>query len=150
MLSILLCAGGGTALGGRLTAQDLKSCPSCFFCGMDRKCFAYSRVVIRYDDRSTVGACSINCAALDLAKSIDRTPVKLLVGDYKKRSLIDAERAVWIIGGDKPGVMSERAKWAFASRRDAEEYIRKHGGALAGFDEVMIATYLDIYRETVK
>jgi len=149
LLFVLFCA-GGIALGGKLTARDLRTCPACFFCGMDRKCFAYSRVFIRYDDRSTLGACSINCAALDLAKSIDKTPVKLLVGDYNNRSLIDAEKAVWTIGGDKPGVMSERAKWAFASKSDAEEYIRKHGGVLAGFDEVMEATYLDIYREMVK
>lgn len=39
-----------------------------------------------------------------------------MVGDYNTKRLIDAEKAVWVIGGGKQGVMTKRAKWAFEKR----------------------------------
>jgi len=59
--------------------------------------------------------------------------------------LLDAEKAVWVLGGDKMGVMSIRGKWAFREQRDAEQFIRKHGGALASYEAVMKAVFEDMY-----
>jgi nitrous oxide reductase accessory protein NosL len=69
--------------------------------------------------------------------AIDRTPKAIRVGDRATKALIDAEKAIWVIGGDAPGVMTKRAKWAFADRATAEEFVRVHGGTIATFDDAM-------------
>jgi copper chaperone NosL len=46
---------------------DVEKHPSCTYCGMDREKFAQSRMVIEYDDGTSLGTCSLHCAAVDLA-----------------------------------------------------------------------------------
>ena len=128
--------------------EDVKAAPSCGYCGMDRGKFASSRMVIEYDDGSKVGTCSIHCAAVDLANNLDKGPVSLLVADLGSKQLIDAEKATWVLGGKKPGVMTARAKWAFAERGAAEAFAREQGGTVVTFDEAMKATYEDLYQDT--
>jgi copper chaperone NosL len=62
--------------------------------------------------------------------------------------LINAETATWVIGGKKPGVMTKNAKWAFASKADAQKFQMANGGRLAGFDEALDAAYQDLARDT--
>jgi nitrous oxide reductase accessory protein NosL len=128
--------------------DDIKQYSSCKYCGMDRQKFAHSRIFIEYDDASTVGTCSIHCAAVDLAIHIDKTPKAIQVGDYNSKALIDAEKALWVIGGNKMGVMTKRAKWAFEKKEDAEKFIKENGGENATFDVAMKAAYEDMYADT--
>jgi copper chaperone NosL len=128
--------------------DDLHLEPSCKFCGMDRTQFAHSRMFVTYDDNSTKGTCSLHCMAVELALNIDKTPALLQVGDYDSKKLIDAEKAFWVIGGNKPGVMTKQAKWAFATKADAEKFIAANGGTLANFDEAIKAAYNDMYADS--
>ena len=127
--------------------EDIEAYPECPFCGMDRQKFAHSRVLIEYDDDSE-GFCSLHCAAIDLAIKIDQTPKAIKVGEYNTKTLIDAEKAVWVIGGGKMGVMTKRAKWAFEKKEDAEKFAKENGGNLSTFDEAMKAAYEDMYADT--
>lgn len=136
-----------TGVPGAFAQDDIAAHPACPLCGMDRAKFAQSRVVIVYDDGTSVGTCSIHCAAVDLAVNIGKTPREILVGDYDTRTLIDAEKATWVIGGSKPGVMTHRAKWAFEGDAAARKFIDENGGARATFDEVMKATFEDMYKD---
>jgi hypothetical protein len=115
---------------------------------MNREMFAHSRMLIDYGEGGKEGLCSLHCASVDLALNLDRTPKAILVGDYGTRGLINAETAVWVIGGSKPGVMTKNAKWAFAGREDAEKFQRENGGRLAGFDEALEASYKDLADDT--
>lgn len=124
--------------------DDVAKHKSCKYCGMDREKFAHSRVLIEYGDGSSVGTCSIHCAALDLATSIDKIPASIRVGDYGTKKLVDAEKATWVIGGSKMGVMTKRAKWAFEDRSGAEAFTKENGGQLAGFDAALKATFEDM------
>lgn len=128
--------------------DDIKKHPSCKYCGMDREKFAHSRIYIEYDDGTTEGTCSVHCAAIDLALNIDKTPKAIWVGDYNTKKLIDAEKAFWVIGGSKTGVMTKRAKWAFGKKEDAEKFISENGGNLAVFDEALKSAYEDMYQDT--
>ncbi len=128
--------------------EDAKKYPSCKYCGMDREKFAHSRVLIEYEDGSVVPMCSIHCAAVDLANNIDKTPKAILVGDYGTKNLVDVEKAFWVIGGSKMGVMTKRAKWAFETKEGAEAFRKENGGALANFDEAVKASYEDMYQDT--
>ena len=131
-----------------LAQQDVDKHPGCKYCGMDRKIFAYSRMLLVYEDGSELGTCSLHCVAVDFALNIDKTPKAIQVGDYNTKNLIDAEKAVWVIGGDKPGVMSKRAKWAFEKKADAEAYIKPNKGTLADFEAAIKASYEDMYSDT--
>ena len=128
--------------------DDIKQVPSCKYCGMDREKFSYSRMYVEYDDGSAFGACSLHCAAVDLAVNIDKTPKTIQVADYNSKDLIDAEQASWVIGGTKSGVMTKRAKWAFKNKADAEKFIKENGGTLATLNEAMKAAYEDMYQDT--
>lgn len=143
MATMLLFAAASTA-----AEPDIDKHASCKYCGMDRAKFAHSRVYVEYDDGSTFGACSIHCAAIDMAVNIDKGPTLIQVGDFGTKKLIPAESAVWVIGGSKPGVMTRRAKWAFEKKADAEAYVKENGGAIADFEAAIKASYEDMYQDT--
>ncbi len=146
LLSLSLLA--PTPARAEAPADDVKAAPSCRHCGMDREKFASSRMVITYDDGTSVGVCSIHCAAVDLATALDKAPVTLQAADLGSKALVDAERATWVIGGAKQGVMTKRGKWAFAERGAAEAFARENGGTVATFDEAMKAAYEDLWQDT--
>jgi copper chaperone NosL len=152
ILSVLLIACvlsiGGVAFGSADIQADIQKDPSCKYCGMERAQFAHSRMVVEYEDGTSLGTCSIHCLAIDLIVNMDKTPRALKVGDYTSKKLIDAEKAFWVIGGNKPGVMTKRAKWAFENKADAEKFIAENGGMLSTFDEAMKATFEDMYADT--
>ena len=129
-------------------ADDVKQFPSCKHCGMDREKFAHSRLLIEYDDGSSVGACSIRCGAVDLSLNIDRTPKAIMVGDFGTKKLVDAEKASWVVGGGKPGVMTKRAKWAFEKKEDADKFVKENGGTVTSFDDIVKLAYEDMYQDT--
>jgi len=129
------------------TAQDQDKHPDCSYCGMDRTKFAHSRVYINYDDGSSVGTCSLHCAAMDLALKIDKTPSTIQVADFGSKELIDVEMATWVIGGSKMGVMTKRAKWAFKEKTSAEAFVAQFGGQIADFDSAVKAAFEDMYED---
>jgi copper chaperone NosL len=140
MLAALFCLTSAAPI-----ADDIRKYPECKYCGMDRQKFGFSRMLVRYDDGTAVPTCSIHCTGIDLALNPHKRVLATLVGDYDRRVLLDAERAFWVLGGDKMGVMSIRGKWAFRDRKDAERFIKEHGGSIVSFDEAMKATFEDMY-----
>ncbi len=131
-----------------LAGDDIAAHPSCPLCGMDRHQFAHSRVLVSFEDGSQFGACSLHCAALELAYHPDKAPVKIEVADLQGKQLLDAEKAVWVMGGNKPGVMTANAKWAFADEAGAKAFIAANGGKQADFETAISATYADMYQDT--
>lgn len=127
---------------------DLEKYRTCNYCGMDRSEYGHSRMLIEYDDGTSVAACSLHCAAVDLAVNIDRIPSHIYVGDYGSRKLIEAETASWVIGGNRQGVMSANPKWAFETKEGAVGFIKEHGGTLSTFDDSVSAAYLEMYQDT--
>jgi hypothetical protein len=84
---------------------------------------------------------------LDLTQNLNKIPCSLKVGSYQTRALIEAHKAFWVVGGDKRGVMTQRAKWAFEKEFGAKEFIHHHGGNLAALNDALRAAYEDIYEE---
>ena len=137
--------------GGLLVAQtkeDIDLHKDCKYCGMSRGMFDFSRMLIEYDDGTNAAFCSIHCAAVDLSTNIDKTPKAIKVGDFNSKQLIDAEKAFWVVGGAKPGVMSKRGKWAFEKKEDAESFMKTNQGSMATFEEAMKMAYEDMYDDT--
>jgi len=128
--------------------EDISKHPSCSYCGMDRAKFAHSRVLVVYEGGSEFGACSLHCAAVDMAVNIDKTPTAIMVGDYNTKQLINAEKAFWVLGGKKMGVMTKRAKWAFENKANADKFIQENGGEPVSFERAVQASYEDMYQDT--
>ena len=128
---------------------DVAAHPSCKYCGMDRAKFAHSRMLIEYDNGVQIPTCSLHCTAVDLANNLNNAPVSIKVGDLNSQELIDAQTAVWVIGGNRPGVMSARGKWAFADRTQAEKFVAASGGSIDTFENSTKAAYEDMYRDTL-
>ena len=114
---------------------------------MDRKAYGFSRVLIRYDDGTVVGVCSLHCAAIELNAHPARKVMSIEVADRDTRMLIDAEKAYWVIGGNKAGVMTRTAKWAFAEKKDAQKFLERHGGQPATFKEAFDAASREVIEE---
>jgi nitrous oxide reductase accessory protein NosL len=142
--ALLVASGAGRAAE---PAADVKEGPSCRSCGMDRARFASSRMVVEYDDGSKLAACSLHCVAVDLANQLDKAPAAIKVADLNTQALVDAEKATWVVGGAKPGVMTKRAKWAFADRAAAEAFVKESGGTIASFEDAVKAAYEDMYQD---
>jgi len=122
---------------------------ACHYCGMKKAMFAHSWVTVEREDGSVVGVCSVHCAAIDMALNIDKPAKKITVGDYSSKKQIEADSAYWVIGGNKMGVMTTRAKWAFESKDSADDFMKQNGGRPATFEEVMKAAFEDMYEDTL-
>lgn len=141
-----------TALYGQHSAavfaqDDIDAHRSCGFCGMDRKAYGYSRMLIEYEDGTAVGVCSLHCAVVELDANKGRKVKALLVADRDSRTLIDAEQAVWVMGGKKPGVMTQRPKWAFGSPAAARAFIEAYGGKVVPWSEALAAAREELAQE---
>ncbi len=148
LLCTLLLAGvAGLAVAMEQMA-DIAQHPSCAYCGMNRQMFAQSRMLIEYGDGSSSGLCSLHCGALDLANQLDKMPKAIKVGDYNSKELINAEEATWVMGGKVKGVMTKRAKWAFADKAAADKFVAENGGELVDFEAAINGAYQDMYQDT--
>jgi nitrous oxide reductase accessory protein NosL len=111
---------------------------------MDRTVFDQSRMLIVYADGTTVGLCSIHCAAADMKQNKDKQVRSLMVADYTTKDLTDARTATWVMGGGKQGVMTSVAKWAFAKEEAARKFVQENGGKVVPFDQAMKAAEEEI------
>jgi nitrous oxide reductase accessory protein NosL len=142
VLVTVLLVGAGQVI----EPEDVLRHPACVICGMDRQQYAHSRMLIDYKE-GPAGTCSIHCTGADIAVNRHKTIRGIFVADYQNKVLIPAKSAFWVIGGDRSGVMTQRAKWAFGTRNDAERFIKDHGGTLAGYNDAMKATFEDMYAD---
>jgi nitrous oxide reductase accessory protein NosL len=124
---------------GAFAQSDIEDHRSCAHCGMDRKAYGYSRMLVQYEDGTVVGVCSLHCAVVELGANQSRTVKALFVADRDTRTLIDAEKAIWVMGGRKRGVMTQQPKWAFQSQDGAEAFIKANGGKIVTLAEALAA-----------
>jgi nitrous oxide reductase accessory protein NosL len=130
------------------TGADIGSHKSCKYCGMDREKYGHARMLIEYEDGTSAGLCSLHCAAVELAESLDKAPKSIKVADLNTKQLVDAESAIWVLDGSRPGIMTKRGKWAFARKKDADAFVKEYGGKIVTFDDAIKAAYEDMYQDT--
>jgi hypothetical protein len=119
--------------------SDIDQFRDCKQCGMDRKAYGYSRMLVEYKNGTKTGTCSLHCVATELANGKSGEISSFKVADRDTTKLIDAEKAVWVIGGSKRGVMTMQAKWAFSTKEAARKFIDAYGGKLATWNEALAA-----------
>jgi nitrous oxide reductase accessory protein NosL len=133
----------GIAAAVVVAGNDIDEYRSCSQCGMDRKAYGYSRMMITYENNSRVGVCSLHCAVTEMEEHRGSAVKLLQVADRTSRSLVDAEKAFWVVGGNRRGVMTQNPKWAFATQDAAQTFVRSSGGIITSWDAVLLAARED-------
>ena len=153
------CPGDGTpaqflpkmAADPQAHVNDIAKYPKCPYCGMDRKQFHHSRMLIQYADDLADGTCSIHCAAISLSLNIDREPKAIWVGDNAAASevkpLVEVDKASFLVGSSLKGVMTKRSKVAYGTAEAATASRLANGGELANFDQALLAAYTDMSQD---
>lgn len=133
----------GVAVAAVIAGNDIDEYRSCNYCGMDRKAFGYSRMMIIYENGSQVGVCSLHCAVTEMNEHKESKVKSLLVADRNSHAMIDAGTAFWVVGGSKRGVMTQNPKWAFATRDAAQEFVTSYGGKITSWEAALQAAHED-------
>jgi nitrous oxide reductase accessory protein NosL len=140
-----------TAADPQAHENDIAKYPKCPYCGMDRKQYHHSRMLIQYSDDIADGTCSIHCAAISLSLNIDREPKAIWVGDNASpaevKPLVDVDKASFLVGSSLKGVMTKRSKVAYGTAAAATASRLANGGELANFDQALLAAYTDMSQD---
>jgi nitrous oxide reductase accessory protein NosL len=120
-----------------VAGNDIDEYRSCNYCGMDRKAYGYSRIMVNYENGSQVGVCSLHCAVTEMEGHKERAVRSILVADRTSHEMIDAKKAVWVIGGKKRGVMTQNPTWAFTTQAAAQSFVATNGGTITSWDVVL-------------
>lgn len=131
--------------------NDIEKYAKCPYCGMDRKMYHHSRMLIQYSDDLPDGVCSLHCAAISLSINIDREPKAMWVGDNASpaeiKPLVEVDKASFLIGSQIKGVMTKRSKVAFGSEDAAKAAMAANGGDIGNFDKALLAAYTDMAQD---
>lgn len=132
-ISIVLTILTGLCFVGAVHGAEQQYCP---LCSMNLKMYWKTSHWLTFSDGTRMGYCSIHCASevyQKRATEVDRWEV----ADYDTGGLIDARKAVFLIGSDLPGTMTAVSKPAFASPDTAKAYQKKHGGSVGTLDDAL-------------
>jgi nitrous oxide reductase accessory protein NosL len=134
--------------------DDLAKFPKCPYCGMDRRQFHHSRMLIQYSNDVPDGVCSLHCAAISLSLNIDAEPKAIWVADNgvdgEPKPLVDVDRATFLIGSSAKGVMTLRSKVAYGDEAAARRAQGAMGGELGDFNQALLAAYTDMSRDVAR
>jgi nitrous oxide reductase accessory protein NosL len=135
----------------RAAEDDIKKYPSCPYCGMDRRQFHHSRMLVLYSDDLPDATCSLHCAAISLSINIDRGPKAIYVADNASpddvKPLVAVENALFLVGSSLKGVMTKRSKVAYGTEAAAKASQAANGGELADFDKALLAAHIDMAQD---
>ena len=153
------CAGDGTpaqfvpkkAADPKASENDIEKYAKCPYCGMDRKMYHHSRMVVHYSDDLADGTCSLHCAAISLSLNVDREPKALYVADNASaaeiKPLVEVSKATFLIGSQLKGVMTKRSKVAYSDEAALKASRATNGGEAGNFDAALLAAYTDMAQD---
>lgn len=131
--------------------NDIGKYAKCPYCGMDRKQYHHSRMLVQYSDDLADGVCSLHCAAISLSLNVDREPKAIWVGDNAApgdiKPLVEVDKATFLVGSQLPGVMTANSKVAYGNEDAAKAAQATQGGELVKFDQALLTAYTDMSKD---
>jgi copper chaperone NosL len=132
--------------------DDIAKYQKCPYCGMDRKQYHHSRMLIQYSDDIADGTCSLHCTAISLSLNVDREPKAIWVGDNAAagdvKPLVEVDKATFLVGSKIPGVMTANSKVAYSTEDAAKAAQAANGGGeLVKFDQALLVAYTDMSKD---
>ncbi|SKB42709.1 nitrous oxide reductase accessory protein NosL [Malaciobacter marinus] len=88
--------------------------------------------------------CSIHCLYEQTKGKFDS---EIKVVDTNSLKFIDAKKAFFVIGSNKPATMSFHSKYAFKQKKDALDFISKNGGNLVEFEDLIVVVRNDFLKD---
>jgi nitrous oxide reductase accessory protein NosL len=156
------CAGDGTPAqfvpkrpaDANAAERDIEKFAKCPYCGMDRRQFHHSRMLVQYSDDLPDATCSLHCTAISLSLNIDRAPKAIWVGDNaaagEPKPLVEVDKASFLIGSRVPGVMTAQSKVAYGTPAAAQAAQAEHGGEIGNFDQALLAAYTSMSKDVTR
>jgi YHS domain-containing protein len=106
----------------------------CNVCGMTLPMFYKTNHAADIDGK-TYQYCSIHCAHEDaMKKAKEATNMKVV--DNTSLKFIDVNSAYYVVGSNKPATMSMVSKYAFATKKAAQDFASQFGGKIMQFKEL--------------
>lgn len=107
----------------------------CPVCGMNLGMFYKTNHAQTFEDGTSHQYCSIRCLAVQQARHPDMSGERFVV-DAKTEAFIPVSDAYYVIGSKVPGTMTRESKIAFASKRAAKQFKKRHRGSdIVRFEE---------------
>ena len=106
----------------------------CNVCGMHLTKFYKTSHATTFKNGHKEQYCSIRCQA-HIDNEHSNKIKKIEVVDTKSLKLIDAKRAIYVVGSSKKGTMSPVSKYAFEKKEDALSFQKNFGGEIHNFEE---------------
>lgn len=103
----------------------------CSVCGMNLKKFYKTSYIAHLRDTEPRQYCSIRCLAYDMQNHELDGDIKVV--DASTQELIDAKKAYYVVGSKIKGTMSKVSKLAFASKEEAQKFVKKYRGKIVDF-----------------
>lgn len=111
-------------------------CPNC---GMNIPKFYKTSHAVKFKDGKYRQFCSIHClvdeSEMGYLRDKKNKISQILVADTIGLKIIDTKTAFYVIGSKIAGTMTVNSQYAFASKTDAQEFMKANGGKLMSFDE---------------
>jgi len=117
-------------------------CPEC---GMTLPMF-YKTNHLATVDGKIKQYCSIHCLVDDIKKGSKVTDIKVV--DLHSLKFIDAKKALYVVGSKRKGTMTMVSKYAFASKVNAEHFVKENGGEIVNFDEAIKRAESDFAKDS--
>jgi len=117
-------------------------CPKC---GMTLPMF-YKTNHAAHVDGKTAQYCSIHCLAKAMKGEEKVTDIKVV--DNTTLKFIDATKAWYVFGSNKPGTMSMTSKYGFTNKADAEAFAKDFGGKVMNFDDTLASVNSTLDKES--
>lgn len=94
-------------------------------------------MLIVYTDGTTVGTCSLHCAAMAMDERTGKQAISIKVADFNSGKLLEAKSAAWIVGSNQKGLMSNVEQLAFVSKQNAKAFAKRNGGMSVTFEQAL-------------
>jgi len=117
-----------------VNVQKGKNKDFCPICGMTLHNFYKTNFASKANNEETQ-YCSLVCLVEDEIVN-NKKMTQIRVVDNQTMKLIDAKKASFVVGSDKPGTMSAISIYGFGTIAGAKDFISKNGGELKSFDAI--------------
>jgi len=106
----------------------------CANCGMNLPMFYKTNHTATVNGK-TKQYCSIHCLTKDIM--MGKNPKNIKVIDTNSLKFIDASKAFYVLNSDKKGTMTAKSKYAFSTRKEADDFANAYGGEVGDFNAAL-------------
>jgi len=125
--------------------QEGKAKAFCPECGMTLPMFFKTNHTAHVDAK-TKQYCSIHCLVEDMQKGSKLEGIQVV--DTNSLKFIDATTASYVVGSHKKGTMTRISKYAFATKADAQTFVKVNGGEVTDFKGALEAAKSDFEKDS--